>query len=264
MSSKVTRTHTCANKQSEPTFHDFCLLVWNGFKRLSKRYKADVVATLFLVTMSVGIGSFNLIDNLTRGEESQSTLARMLDILKNSKPVNLAVEVPTKTGVKRKVTNKAIAKKIKVSLEVATENYITRFSPTAIAEMKKYGIPASISLAQGLLESRAGTSTLAVKNNNHFGIKCFKGCRGKHNPHCSQHHDDIPTDRFLKYQSAWYSWRGHSKLLSSGSYKKLHKHGNDYKAWAYGLKKCGYATSRTYARDLIRIIDNHNLDRFDG
>lgn len=139
--------------------------------------------------------------------------------------------------------------------------YIERFAPVAVAEMKKYGIPASISLAQGLVESRAGTSKLAVKNNNHFGIKCFsKNCA---KGHCTNHEDDTHKDFFRKFNTGWESWRAHSIMISSGRYAKLKKHGRDYKKWANGLQEVGYATDKGYARKLIEVIERYNLQRYD-
>ncbi|MCC6281360.1 MAG: glucosaminidase domain-containing protein [Saprospiraceae bacterium] len=139
--------------------------------------------------------------------------------------------------------------------------YIERYHKIAIGEMEKYGIPASISLAQGLIESRGGTSKLAVNNNNHFGIKCFSKRCGK--GHCSNFTDDTHKDFFRKFQSPWESWREHSKILASGRYKKLKKYGHDYRQWAYGLKSVGYATDRTYAEKLIGIIERYDLHHFD-
>lgn len=142
-----------------------------------------------------------------------------------------------------------------------SSEYIDRFSKIAIGEMEKYGIPASISLAQGLIESRSGSSKLAVNNNNHFGIKCFsRQCR---KGHCSNFTDDTHKDFFRKFNNPWESWREHSKLLASGRYKKLRKYGRDYRQWAYGLKSVGYATDRTYAEKLIGIIERYDLQRFD-
>ena len=141
------------------------------------------------------------------------------------------------------------------------DDYIKRFAPVAVSEMKKFGIPASISLAQGLVESRAGTSSLAKKNNNHFGIKCFsKKCR---KGHCTNHTDDTHKDFFRKFPSAWESWRSHSQLLASGRYKDLKAYGRDYKKWARGLKEKGYATDSTYDEKLIGMIERFNLQRFD-
>lgn len=142
-----------------------------------------------------------------------------------------------------------------------TMDYVERFGKIARGEMEKFGIPASISLAQGLIESRAGLSKLAVNNNNHFGIKCFSRQCGK--GHCTNFTDDTHKDFFRKFKSPWESWRAHSKLLASGRYAKLKKHGRDYKKWAYGLKSAGYATDRAYAEKLIGIIERYELYKYD-
>jgi flagellum-specific peptidoglycan hydrolase FlgJ len=140
-------------------------------------------------------------------------------------------------------------------------DYVSRYAKTAQQEMEKYGIPASISLAQGLIESRAGTSTLATRNNNHFGIKCFsRQCR---KGHCTNHTDDTHKDFFRSYKSPWESWRAHSQMLASGRYAGLKKYGRDYRKWAYGLKSVGYATDRTYAEKLIGVIERYDLHRYD-
>lgn len=136
--------------------------------------------------------------------------------------------------------------------------YIDRFAPVAIAEMRKYGIPASISLGQAIIESRAGTSKLCVKANNHFGMKCFsKKCE---HGHCLNFSDDHHKDFFRKYKSAWSSWRSHSELLING-YGKLRKYGKDYRSWAMGLRK--YATDKDYPEKLIGVIERYELQRFD-
>ena len=142
--------------------------------------------------------------------------------------------------------------------ELANWEYIMRFDEVAQSEMKKFGIPASIKMAQGLIESRAGTSKLATKNNNHFGMKCFStNCR---KGHCTNHTDDSHKDFFRNFPNAWTSWRTHSKLLvSSIRYKPLLKHGNDYKKWAEGLQKAGYATDKRYADKLIATIEKYEL-----
>ncbi len=164
--------------------------------------------------------------------------------------------------------NKTLKKKNEAAPVSASEllseqslDYINRFSKIAIGEMKEYGIPASISLAQGLIESRAGTSKLAVSNNNHFGMKCFsKHCK---KGHCSNFTDDTHKDFFRKFPSPWESWRAHSQLLASGRYIKLKRYGRDYKAWANGLKSVGYATDRNYAEKLIGIIERYELYKYD-
>ncbi len=141
------------------------------------------------------------------------------------------------------------------------EDYIAQFKNAAIEEMKLYGIPASITLAQALIESNAGNSRLAKENNNHFGIKCFsKNCvKG----HCTNHFDDHHKDFFRKYKSPWKSYRDHSKFLLRDRYKGLQVHGKDYKKWAVGLKKAGYATDKNYHNKLINVIKKYKLYQYD-
>lgn len=140
--------------------------------------------------------------------------------------------------------------------------YVQRFTKVAQTEMDKFGIPASITLAQGLLESNVGASRLATQNNNHFGIKCFsKSCK---KGHCSNFTDDSHKDFFRKYKNAWESYRAHSQLLSADRYAKLYKLGKkDYKGWAHGLKKAGYATDPTYAEKIIALIEDLKLHQHD-
>jgi flagellum-specific peptidoglycan hydrolase FlgJ len=144
---------------------------------------------------------------------------------------------------------------------LAKTTYIHRFQDIAIAEMKKYHIPASIILAQGILETRAGHSQLALKNNNHFGIKCFsKTCK---KGHCSNFTDDSHKDFFVIYKTAWESYRAHSILLVSPKYKHLQVYEKDYKKWATGLQTAGYATAKNYAQSLIQLIEQYNLHKYD-
>ncbi len=143
------------------------------------------------------------------------------------------------------------------------KHYIKRFAKVAQMEMEKYGIPASITLAQGLLESNVGESKLASHNNNHFGIKCFsRSCRPGH---CSNFTDDSHKDFFRKYKSAWESYRAHSLLLKrSDRYQPLFKlSSTDYRGWAKGLKKAGYATDDAYAEKLINLIEALRLQQYD-
>lgn len=141
--------------------------------------------------------------------------------------------------------------------------YIRRFAKVAQAEMEKFGIPASIKLAQGLLESDAGKSPLAEVNNNHFGIKCFsRNCR---KGHCSNFQDDSHKDFFRIYPSAWESFRAHSLMLRQNErYQPLFSlPATDYRAWAAGLSEAGYATDPDYAQKVVRLIEELNLQRFD-
>ena len=138
------------------------------------------------------------------------------------------------------------------------ERYIDRFLKTAKQEAKLYNIPVSITLAQGIIESNAGRSSLARKHNNHFGVK-YRG-KGKY----AVYADDTPRDKFQVYKSAWWSYRDHSKLLTSRHYRHLTKLSRlDYKAWAHGLKKCGYATEKKYAQILISVIEKYDLWVYD-
>lgn len=138
------------------------------------------------------------------------------------------------------------------------EAYIKRFLKTAQAEADKYNIPVSIKLAQGIIESNAGRSELARKHNNHFGMK-WRGV-GSY----AVYADDSPKDRFQVYKSAWRSWRAHSELLCIARYNHLRQlPRTDYKKWAYGLKKAGYATAPKYAEILIKVIERYELWKYD-
>lgn len=140
------------------------------------------------------------------------------------------------------------------------EQYIEDFSDLAMREMARVGIPASITLAQGCLESNNGNSTLAVKGNNHFGIKCHDWTGRK-----IYHDDDRRGECFRKYASAYDSYMDHSRFLTTKSrYAPLFEISpHDYRGWAKGLKRAGYATANNYATLLIRIIEEHELYRYD-
>ena len=139
--------------------------------------------------------------------------------------------------------------------------YIENYSPIAKEEMLQYGIPASITLAQGILESGAGRGELSAKSNNHFGIKCHKGWTGGR----VYHDDDKLQECFRKYKDPKYSFRDHSLFLTQRSrYNDLFQYKkDDYKSWAKGLKKAGYATDPKYPDKLIRIIETYELYIYD-
>lgn len=140
------------------------------------------------------------------------------------------------------------------------QNYIDTYKGIAIQQMQKHRIPASIKLAQGLLESAAGQSQLAREGNNHFGIKVGSDWTG---PHILRD-DDRKNEKFRKYNSVIESFEDHSVFLKKPRYAPLFSLPiTDYKGWARTLKKCGYATSPTYAENLIGIIERYNLARFD-
>lgn len=140
------------------------------------------------------------------------------------------------------------------------KEYINRYKNVAIKEMKRSGVPASITLAQGILESGDGNSTLAVDGNNHFGIKCHKDWNGK----TIRHDDDKRNECFRKYKTADESFRDHSDFLTKHSrYAFLFEYKlTDYKSWARGLKKAGYATHSKYDKLLIGIIEDNNLNKY--
>ncbi len=143
----------------------------------------------------------------------------------------------------------------------SVDAYIDFFSETAQLEMKAYGIPASITLAQGLLESGLGKGELALKSNNHFGIKCHTGWTGDY----VTHDDDEKGECFRKYNHPMYSYRDHSIFLSTRSrYASLFNLDlSDYKGWARGLRKAGYATDKKYPEKLISLIERYELYRYD-
>lgn len=142
-------------------------------------------------------------------------------------------------------------------------DYIDRFAHIAVAEQEKYGIPASITLAQGLVESGFGKSKMARTLNNHFGIKCTPGQK-RQRGRCYTFHDDTQYDKFLKFESAWASYRYHSKILQYERYQSLYELDiTDYESWAIGLQKAGYASDKDYAKKLIRIIELYELYEYD-
>ena len=142
-----------------------------------------------------------------------------------------------------------------------TLTYIHKFAPIAVRKMHEHKIPASITLAQGVLESGSGRSALAVRSNNHFGIKCHKGWQGK----SVTHDDDEKGECFRKYKYPETSYEDHSQfLLTRSRYASLFKLGHtNYKGWAYGLRKAGYATDKKYPQKLISIIKKYGLTKYD-
>ncbi len=134
--------------------------------------------------------------------------------------------------------------------------YIEQYARIAIENQKEYGIPASITLAQGLLESGAGRSKLATNANNHFGIKCHNSWRGSQ----TFHDDDRPQECFRAYSSPEDSFKDHGRFLQQKRYSQLFRlEPTDYKGWAKGLQQAGYATDRGYANKLIKIIEDYRL-----
>ena len=251
------------------------LLIWllkNSFK-----FGLILMLVLFLLKDNLSFQlNFNTLNNeveMAEDPEAFSIIRPISNLFENNKKerkeehsspsgeLNLSNDYSNMTYPKNGKNNpdKSNAKTAKLKKQ---QNYISRFAEVARSEMRKYGIPASITLAQGLIESNAGESTLSRKNNNHFGIKCFsKSCK---KGHCSNFTDDSHKDFFRKYETAWESYRAHSIMLGGDRYKHLKKLKiSDYRAWAHGLKKAGYATDKRYAEKLIHIIEAFELYQYD-
>jgi flagellum-specific peptidoglycan hydrolase FlgJ len=163
-------------------------------------------------------------------------------------------------SVKEKEITKRLAKK-NPKLSTYTLTYIRKYASIAVKEMHEYKIPASITLAQGILESGNGRSVLALKSNNHFGIKCHTQWTGER----VYHDDDEKGECFRKYQYPETSYNDHSLFLTQRKrYAFLFDYSiKDYKKWAYGLRKAGYATDKKYPVKLLKIISNYKLYEFD-
>lgn len=145
--------------------------------------------------------------------------------------------------------------------QTSYNNYIKQYAPLAVQQMKQHNVPASITLAQGLLESGAGLSKLALESNNHFGIKCGLGWKGR----SVRANDDAPNECFRAYRKVEDSYQDHSLfLVGNQRYSSLFSlKKTDYKGWAKGLKKAGYATDPSYANKLITIIETYDLYKYD-
>lgn len=137
------------------------------------------------------------------------------------------------------------------------EEYVERYKSIAVAHMERYGIPASITMAQGILESDSGNSRLSVESNNHFGIKCKRNWTGPR----VYHDDDAPGECFRAYESVEASYHDHAEFLDTQPrYDSLFAYSStDYKSWARGLKAAGYATAPDYAQRLVRLIESMKL-----
>ena len=180
----------------------------------------------------------------------------------SKKVVYSSADKRTAKKIEQKSPKKSVKKLAELDANTRMKVYVLHYAEMAQKEMKKFGIPASITLAQGLLESQAGMGELAAKSNNHFGIKCHKGWRGAR----VSHDDDAKGECFRKYKKVEQSYRDHSEFLRNRDrYSKLFKmKKTDYVSWAHGLKKAGYATDPKYAYKLISLIERYELWQFDG
>ena len=203
-----------------------------------------IVVLIFLGTLMVGCKS-----------QKKATQAK-------KDPRKVTVNRPKKDGPKKDETAVVSTPNTSGStgLPTSTKAYIEIYKDIAMHEMKTYGIPASITLAQGILESGSGKGRLAVKANNHFGIKCH-GWEGEK----IYHDDDKAQECFRKYANAKYSFRDHSEfLVNRKRYANLFKlKKSDYRGWAKELRRAGYATDKKYPQKLIALIERYGLDKYD-
>lgn len=209
------------------------------------------IACLFIVMMFVGCGGSN--KYVYTSKKKPTTTKKTVHTAKKptkttSKPVNRETETMVSTS------------KTTVYTDVVF-SYVEDFKNIAKSNMKEYGIPASIILAQGILESGAGRGDLAQRSNNHFGIKCHTGWTGEK----VYHDDDAEQECFRKYKDPAESYKDHALFLTSRSrYSGLFKlDKGDYEAWARGLRKAGYATDPKYPEKLITYIERYNLHQYD-
>jgi len=249
---------------SQPTFIHFFVLMYAAYLKLDSTERKNAVLTVLTLCAGLSLGIFVLVgETLGSTDSPRIPMKYRMSAMMPTKP---PTEIAKRNNAKRK---KANAKKSDVSprsvAEIApvdTWAYIRRWKDAAIKSMNETGVPASIILAQGIVESNSGKSFLAKNANNHFGIKCGAGNKCKRG-HCINREDDSHKDFFLKFKTSDQCFIFHGKFLSQGRYTKLHKHGRDYKKWAHGLKSVGYATASHYNATLINTIKKYNLNQFD-
>lgn len=159
------------------------------------------------------------------------------------------------------ITTLILAASFLKAQDISVEEYVNTYRNIAVAEMKRSGIPASVTLAQGILETEHGNSDLVKKSNNHFGIKCKSTWTGE----SVKHTDDAPNECFRKYPNAADSYKDHSDYLkTTPRYASLFElPPSDYKGWAFGLKRAGYATNPRYPQIVISNIEKYNLQQYD-
>lgn len=211
---------------------------------------------------------FLIVITLASCSSSKPTIATTKKAAAVQKPRAISSKKTTEAkpiGKKHPSTNNRTEVIQSTSKTVVTSNlindYILQYKDIAIGNMQKYGIPASIILAQGILESGAGKGDLAVDANNHFGIKCHKDWLGE----SVRHDDDSSQECFRKYKEASESYKDHALfLVGKNRYASLFTYEkDDYTAWAKGLRACGYATDPKYPDKLISYIERYNLHQYD-
>jgi flagellum-specific peptidoglycan hydrolase FlgJ len=256
--------------------------------------KETFYAAAIVISGFIWFSNSNLLKTLAPASDNAGNLVRTFskeeEVKAIAKEKELIAEFIKPVAVKKTAKNRQILVQPVVVPDDETTKYVKRYALMAHHEFQKSGVPASVTLAQGILESRIGTSLLAIKANNHFGRKCQIGHHDK--KHCINYSDDYPTDRFKKYATVGSSFADHSLVVTSGRYEPLtarkpcswivarptkHKESvNKIKwqmavkswnkphiRWAYGLDALGYATDEKYASNLIRIINRYKLTRYD-
>ena len=191
-----------------------------------------------------------------------SCTAKKPVIAQSSKNSSVKFEVVIEPAKKKEPVKKKTSREKKPTHSNPKIAYIERYKEVAMEEMRRYKIPASITLAQGMVESGSGQSNLVRRSNNHFGIKCHKGWTGGR----TYHDDDKKGECFRVYKHPEKSYRDHSLFLAERSrYAALFDLKiTDYKGWAKGLRKAGYATDKNYPKKLIAVIEAHELYRYDS
>ncbi|MFV5695984.1 glucosaminidase domain-containing protein [Flavobacterium sp. LB3P122] len=187
--------------------------------------------------------------------------SEMVTTVKKSNVPKSAITKPVKKEQTTSETEVIVSTSKTVVTNAVVKAYISQFKEIAMGNMKSFGIPASIILAQGILESGAGVGDLALSANNHFGIKCHEGWTGE----SVRHDDDSDQECFRKYNNPSESFKDHAIFLTGRSrYSKLFALAKgDYKAWARGLRTAGYATDPKYPDKLIAYIERYNLQQYD-
>lgn len=216
--------------------------------------KRIFVFLLALFIYSCGSSSKVRTASSVKSNKSKTTVVK-------KRPVTVVKKENTVTSNQSKSEVLEATSKMAVTTEVVNA-YISQYRETAKENMRKHGIPSSITLAQGVLESGAGTGVLAQKANNHFGIKCHTGWNGE----SVRHDDDAEQECFRKYELPSESYRDHSLFLTSRSrYAALFKlDKGDYVSWAKGLRAAGYATDVKYPDKLISLIERYELYKYDA
>lgn len=211
--------------------------------------KKQLIYTLLGLLILSSCGTQNRVSKSKKRTKKTTTVVKTTvpkkDVIDEKPSTEITIKVPKATATKS-----------------LTEVYIETYSEVAKREMELHGIPASITLAQGILESGSGKGELTLRSNNHFGIKCHRGWKGER----VYHDDDEDQECFRKYANPAYSFTDHSLFLTGRSrYAGLFKlPKDDYKGWARGLKKAGYATDRKYPNKLISLIERYKLYKYDA